>query len=157
FTRIASSRAELWRDICLLNRRAVGQSLGGYIKSLERVKRWIEQGKGNLLEREFARANEIRGQIAWLVHDMKRMDELRGALHGEMSVPGDKSIGHRAVIFASIAYGQSRIFNLSGGEDNQHTVQAFKDMEVKIWADGDLLCIEGNGWDSLSKPRETID
>lgn len=88
---------------------------------------------------------------------MKRIEQIRGPLHGEMSVPGDKSIGHRAVIFASIAYGQSRIFNLSGGEDNQHTVQAFKDMEVKIWADGDLLCIEGNGWDSLSKPRETID
>jgi prephenate dehydrogenase len=47
-----------------LNRRAVGQSLGDYIKSLERLKRWIEQGKGNLLEREFARANEIRAQIA---------------------------------------------------------------------------------------------
>ena len=64
FTRIASSRPELWRDICLLNRHAVGQSLGDYIKSLERLKRWIEQGKGNLLEREFARANEIRAQIA---------------------------------------------------------------------------------------------
>jgi len=64
FTRIASSRPELWRDICLLNRQAVGQSLGDYIKSLERLKRWIEQGKANLLEREFTRANEIRAQIA---------------------------------------------------------------------------------------------
>jgi len=64
FTRIASSRPELWRDICLMNRRAVGQSLGDYIKSLEELKRWIEDGKGNLLEKEFARANEIRAQIA---------------------------------------------------------------------------------------------
>jgi prephenate dehydrogenase len=64
FTRIASSRPELWRDICLMNRRAVGQSLGDYIKSLEQLKRWIENGKGNLLEKEFARANEIRAQIA---------------------------------------------------------------------------------------------
>lgn len=64
FTRIASSRPELWRDICLMNRRAVGESLGDYIKSLERLKRWIEDGKGSLLEREFARANEIRAQIA---------------------------------------------------------------------------------------------
>src|SRR5215510_14446101 len=88
---------------------------------------------------------------------MKRIEQIRGPLHGEMSVPGDKSIGHRAVIFASIAYGQSRIFNLSGGEDNQQTVQAFKDMEVKIWADGDLLCTEGNGRASLSKLREPIE
>jgi prephenate dehydrogenase len=64
FTRIASSRPELWRDICLMNRRAVGQSLGDYIKSLEELKRWIEDGKGNLLEKEFARANEIRAHIA---------------------------------------------------------------------------------------------
>ena len=64
FTRIASSRPELWRDICLMNRRAVGQSLGDYIKSLEQLKHWIEEGKGSLLEKEFARANEIRAQIA---------------------------------------------------------------------------------------------
>jgi prephenate dehydrogenase len=64
FTRIASSRPELWRDICLLNRRAVGQSLGDYIKSLERLKRGIENGNGSLLEKEFTRANEIRAQIA---------------------------------------------------------------------------------------------
>lgn len=64
FTRIASSRPELWRDICLMNRRAVGQSLGDYIKNLEQLKLWIEEGKGTLLEKEFARANEIRAQIA---------------------------------------------------------------------------------------------
>ncbi len=64
FTRIASSRPELWRDICLMNRRAVGQSLGDYIKSLDQLKRWIEEGKGSLLEKEFARASEIRAQIA---------------------------------------------------------------------------------------------
>ena len=64
FTRIASSRPELWRDICLMNRRAVGQSLGDYIESLEQLKLWIEEGKGTLLEKEFARANEIRAQIA---------------------------------------------------------------------------------------------
>ncbi|HEY7317856.1 MAG TPA: prephenate dehydrogenase/arogenate dehydrogenase family protein [Candidatus Binatia bacterium] len=64
FTRIAASRPELWRDICLMNRGALGQSLGAYIKNLEQLKRWIEQGKGALLEKEFARANEIRAQIA---------------------------------------------------------------------------------------------
>jgi 3-phosphoshikimate 1-carboxyvinyltransferase len=88
---------------------------------------------------------------------MKRIEQITRPLYGEISVPGDKSIGHRAVIFASIAYGQSRIFNLSGGEDNLRTVQAFKDMGVKIWSEGDVLCIEGHGWESLSKPNEAID
>jgi prephenate dehydrogenase len=64
FTRIASSRPELWRDICLMNRRAVGRSLRDYIKSLEQIQCWIDEGKGALLEKEFSRANEIRAQIA---------------------------------------------------------------------------------------------
>jgi prephenate dehydrogenase len=64
FTRIASSRPELWRDICLMNRKAIGKTLGDYIKHLEQLKRRMYDGKGAFLEREFARANEIRGQIA---------------------------------------------------------------------------------------------
>lgn len=63
FTRIASSRPELWRDICLMNRGALGRSLGGYIKSLQRIERWIRDGKGAALEKEFARAHDIRAQI----------------------------------------------------------------------------------------------
>jgi prephenate dehydrogenase len=63
FTRIASSRPELWRDICLMNRQALEQSLGDYIESLEQLRGWIAEGKGASLEKEFARANEIREQI----------------------------------------------------------------------------------------------
>lgn len=62
-TRIASSRPELWRDICLLNRRAVSSSLENYIRNLERMKRWIDSGNGRALESAFARANEIREQM----------------------------------------------------------------------------------------------
>ncbi len=63
-TRIASSRPELWRDICLLNRSAVSISLAHYIKNLQRMKHWIDQGDGHSLENEFARANAIRGEMA---------------------------------------------------------------------------------------------
>lgn len=63
YTRIASSRPELWRDICLLNRRAIGKSLGDYIKNLQKLRHWIRQGEGAALEREFMRANEVRGQM----------------------------------------------------------------------------------------------
>jgi prephenate dehydrogenase len=63
FTRIASSRPELWRDICLMNQRALGRSLGDYIEYLQRLNGWIHAGKGAALEREFARAYEIRAQI----------------------------------------------------------------------------------------------
>ena len=63
-TRIASSRPELWRDICLLNRNAVSNSLGRYIGTLQRMKRWIDKGDGRALESEFARANAIRAEMA---------------------------------------------------------------------------------------------
>lgn len=62
-TRIASSRPELWRDICLLNGEAIADSLECYIGYLGILRRWIVEGRGDLLEEEFARANETRRQI----------------------------------------------------------------------------------------------
>ncbi len=63
FTRIASSRPELWRDICVMNRRALGRSLSDYIHDLEKLNRWIHEENGGLLEKEFARAYATRAQI----------------------------------------------------------------------------------------------
>lgn len=78
-------------------------------------------------------------------------------LRGELTVPGDKSIGHRAVIFASIAHGASRIYNLSGGEDNRSTVGAFKNLGVTISENGGVLSVDGKGWDGLQPPQKVID
>jgi 3-phosphoshikimate 1-carboxyvinyltransferase len=88
---------------------------------------------------------------------MKRIEPLKKPLSGDITVPGDKSIAHRAVIFGSIARGRTRIFNLSGGEDNSRTVRAFRQMGVAIGRDGDALSIEGRGWRALQAPRETVD
>jgi prephenate dehydrogenase len=63
FTRIASSRPELWRDICLMNKKALGRSLGDSIKNLQQINRWIQDDKGALLEKEFSRAFEVRARI----------------------------------------------------------------------------------------------
>jgi 3-phosphoshikimate 1-carboxyvinyltransferase len=88
---------------------------------------------------------------------MKRVEKAKGPLRGDLTVPGDKSIGHRAVIFTSIAAGRSRIWNLSAGEDNLRTVQAFKDLGVKIWREDEALCVEGKGWEGLAAPEKVID
>ena len=88
---------------------------------------------------------------------MKRIEQMQGPLRGEISVPGDKSIAHRAVILGSVARGTSRIFNLSGGDDNSRTVRAFRQMGVEIVRDGDALRVEGKGWEGLRAPKETID
>ncbi len=88
---------------------------------------------------------------------MKRIEPIKKPITGEITVPGDKSIAHRAVIFGSIAAGRSRIFNLSGGDDNSRTVRAFRQMGVEIIRDGEALCIDGQGWDGLRVPGERID
>jgi 3-phosphoshikimate 1-carboxyvinyltransferase len=88
---------------------------------------------------------------------MKRIEPITKPLYGDITVPGDKSIAHRAVIFGSVAKGRSRIFNLSGGDDNSRTVRAFRQMGVDIGRDGAALFIEGKGWGGLRGPSSPID
>jgi 3-phosphoshikimate 1-carboxyvinyltransferase len=87
---------------------------------------------------------------------MKRIEPIKNPLRGDISVPGDKSIAHRAVILGSVAHGRSRIFNLSGGDDNSRTVRAFRQMGVEIYREGDALCVAAKGWDGLRQPADTI-
>ena len=87
---------------------------------------------------------------------MKRIEPVKKPLRGEIAVPGDKSIAHRALIFSAIAHGRSRILNLSGGDDNSRTVRAFRQMGIEIFRDGDALCVEGKGWDRLRAASEAI-
>jgi 3-phosphoshikimate 1-carboxyvinyltransferase len=59
------------------------------------------------------------------------------ALRGELDVPGDKSIGHRAVLFAGLAQGRSVLRNLSGGQDNGRTATALRALGVDVAATPD--------------------
>jgi prephenate dehydrogenase len=64
FTRIASSHPEMWRDICLANRKALLAELGRYEGELERVRRMLERGDAKALEALFSGAREARER--WL-------------------------------------------------------------------------------------------
>ena len=86
-----------------------------------------------------------------------RVEQAAQPLRGELEVPGDKSVGHRAVIMGAVARGETRIANLSRGADNSSTVTAFRGMGVRFRRDDDVLCIEGRGWDGLQAPGETVD
>ncbi|MFQ5540363.1 MAG: 3-phosphoshikimate 1-carboxyvinyltransferase, partial [Candidatus Binatia bacterium] len=61
------------------------------------------------------------------------------------------------MIFASIAEGLSRIIDLSAGEDNLRTVQAFRNLGVRIWSEGQDLFVDGKGWEGLCPPDNLID
>lgn len=78
-------------------------------------------------------------------------------LRGAVVVPGDKSISHRAVMFAAIAQGESRIRNCSGGGDNRSTIQAFRALGVEIAQMDTEVRVKGQGWKGLKAAPETID
>ena len=63
-TRIAASRPELWRDICLLNREAVLKGLREYARGLERIADCIRRDDGPGLEREFDQALVTRKRMS---------------------------------------------------------------------------------------------
>lgn len=90
---------------------------------------------------------------------MIRRYRIRGGrpLRGAMRVPGDKSIGHRAIIFASLAEGRSTITGLSGGLDNLSTAQIFREMAVSIDLDDERAVVEGVGLDGLKMPKGALD
>ena len=79
-------------------------------------------------------------------------------LKGEVSVPGDKSISHRAVIIGSIAYGVTEVEGFLEGEDNLSTLDAFRSMGVVIEKTGPFrLRINGTGLHGLTEPEDVID
>jgi prephenate dehydrogenase len=64
FTRIASSHPEMWRDICIANRKALLAEVKRYGQGLERVRKMLERGDAAALEALFARARGARER--WL-------------------------------------------------------------------------------------------
>ena len=75
-------------------------------------------------------------------------------LTGEMRVPGDKSISHRAVMFAALAQGESRIRGCALGQDNLATVRAFESLGMDVVRSGTehgaTLVVHSRGWHSLT-------
>lgn len=80
------------------------------------------------------------------------------SLTGQCSVPGDKSISHRAVIFASIAQGQSTIRNFLDGHDCRATIQVMRDLGVTIEAATPTeVVVHGRSIDGLQEPNTVLD
>ncbi|MDD5634935.1 MAG: 3-phosphoshikimate 1-carboxyvinyltransferase [Candidatus Omnitrophica bacterium] len=77
-------------------------------------------------------------------------------LKGGLSVPADKSISHRAIMFSSIAKGVCRIENFLLGEDCLCTLNAFKRMGITIEISGNTVTVMGKGLKGLSAPKEPL-
>ena len=80
-----------------------------------------------------------------------------GPLRGSVRVPGDKSIGHRSLIFGALGRGKSRITGLSEGLDNAATRQAFRSMGVAVDTTDEATTVHGVGLHGLKMPSDVVD
>ena len=78
------------------------------------------------------------------------------SIKGEITLPGDKSISHRAVIFGSLADGVTNVEGFLKSEDTFSTIKAFVAMGVDISWQGEILRINGAGLHGLKEPEDMI-
>lgn len=78
-------------------------------------------------------------------------------LRGDVQIPGDKSISHRAVMFGAIAKGKTKIENFLTGEDCLSTISCFQKMGVDIIQEGDSVIVHGRGFEGLQEPKHILD
>src|SRR6188768_106831 len=79
------------------------------------------------------------------------------ALSGTIVVPGDKSIGHRALLFSLLSQTPIRVLGLGAGADNGRSAKAITALGAKVSRDGKAIVIEGVGLDAMTAPAAPID
>lgn len=79
------------------------------------------------------------------------------ALKGELSVPGDKSISHRSIMFGALADGLTEADNFLTGADCLSTIACFRQMGIQIEQRGTQVKVRGRGLHGLEAPRGILD
>ncbi|MBZ6010963.1 3-phosphoshikimate 1-carboxyvinyltransferase [Leuconostoc gelidum] len=80
----------------------------------------------------------------------------KSGLHGEITVPGDKSISHRALMFGAIATGDTLIDNFLMSDDVMRTMTVFRELGVDVSQVGSQIKVIGKGLDSFTKPEHAL-
>lgn len=80
-----------------------------------------------------------------------------GPLNGTITIPGDKSIGHRALLFSLLSETPIRVLGLGDGADNGRSARAIGALGAKIAKDGPAIVITGTGLDAMTAPAAPID
>ncbi len=82
----------------------------------------------------------------------------KSGLQGEVSIPGDKSISHRAIMLGALAEGDTNATNFLAGEDCLATIECFRQMGVEIdGPDNGKLRVRGVGLNGLQEPDNVLD
>ena len=88
-----------------------------------------------------------------MIQEFKKINKVEGTL----VLPGDKSISHRSVMFASMAKGTSRIYNLSNGEDVKSSQKCFAQLGAVTKHGKDFIEVTGKGFQGFTKPGYPLD
>ena len=81
------------------------------------------------------------------------------AVNGEITVPGDKSVSHRSIMFGALAEGTTRISGFLPGQDCLATMNSFKAMGIEIEGPDDQqnVTVYGKGLHGLTAPQKPLD
>ncbi|WP_343248965.1 3-phosphoshikimate 1-carboxyvinyltransferase [Diplocloster hominis] len=78
-------------------------------------------------------------------------------IKGQVQVPGDKSISHRAVMFGALAKGTTAVTNFLQGADCLSTISCFQQMGIPIENNGNEVRIHGKGLHGLTRAQQPLD
>lgn len=168
FTRIAASDPVMWHDIFLSNREAILPMIDHFTHDLNQLRTAIDKQDGAALLRVFSRAKAAREHFSKMLSGQAYVTNISGnqlvfhlqpggVISGDVRVPGDKSISHRAIMLGALAEGITEVKGFLEGEDSLATIQAFRDMGVTIEGPDDgFVRIHGVGIQGLQAPRGSL-
>ncbi len=166
-TRVASSLPETWRDILVANADAVERALASLRVRIQEIVGAARSDPSGL-EALLAEGRGVRRSLGQDTRSPSAMATdtgpalaavapARGPLSGEVRVPGDKSIAHRALLFGGVAHGTTVVHGVGGGEDNASTISVLRALGVRVERAGSTVRIEGRGFEGLEAPRGVLD
>lgn len=185
-TRVAVSSPETWRDILLANAPAVHDALAALRAELDALEAAVRAGDGKRLAGLIAEARAAKQRAAAASGGSSVSATVGGSaggstgrssggasggaapstvvvqpaaapLAGDVEVPGDKSIAHRALLFGGIAHGTTTIRGVGQGQDNASTMHVLRALGVEVAREGGFVRVTGKGFDGLRAPSEVLD
>lgn len=168
FSRIAASDPQMWHDIFFANKKAILKAVDGFESQLSIIRKLIEKEDSQALMGLLGHAQAARQHFTHMLAKKPLMEKksmtqqftiLPGAksFQGKFTIPGDKSVSHRSIMFGAIAEGTTQVTGFLEGEDALATLQAFRDMGVNIEGpkNGEVT-IHGVGMNGLKMPSSEL-
>ena len=127
FTRIAASDVKMWKDIFFHNKDEILKAIDDFTESVNLFRTQIKQDDLDKIEKFIEEAKAFKEQKL----QMKRsIISEPSSLKGQIKIPGDKSVSHRALICGALASSPTKISNLQRSEDILNTFKVIKNLGI---------------------------